>query len=292
LKKGGRLVLVMSTKSTTFFSNQIKNGLLKLEKKNKSESHLSRVDHLVTSLTDIGINKLPQFDSVDEFLNEVNDVNSDAHKIDNVLALPENIKHQTGRGELSMFLMLGDSRKSNIKRGETGDVTLNDKSYELKKESGIIDFAIKTRGEVTDRYNELVMIRSFCDKILNAYFVDSNVTKYFNQYFRKKITEFSSADFELFDNLLAMIKSDTDIRNKITGTILIDVINNFSAYEWRKKVAQLIVKSYSGGVIVYRKSKKGNRKVKRVDSKYELLDAKNVIVQNLTLGNIQLKIIN
>jgi hypothetical protein len=43
---------------------------------------------------------------------------------------------------------------------------------------------------------------------------------------------------------------------------------------------------------VYRKSKKGNRKVKRVDSKYELLDAKNVIVQNLTLGNIQLKIIN
>jgi len=210
----------MSTKSTTFFSNQIKNGLLKLEKKNKSESHLSRVDHLVASLTDIGINKLPQFDSVDEFLN------------------------------------------------------------------------IKTRGEVTDRYNELVMIRSFCDKILNAYFVDSNVTKYFNQYFRKKITEFSSADFELFDNLLVMIKSDTDIRNKITGTILIDVINNFSAYEWRKKVAQLIVKSYSGGVIVYRKSKKGNRKVKRVDSKYELLDAKNVIVQNLTLGNIQLKIIN
>jgi hypothetical protein len=89
-----------------------------------------------------------------------------------------------------------------------------------------------------------------------------------------------------------MIKSDVDIRNKITGTILIDVINNFSTYEWRKKVAQLIVKSYSGGVIVYRKNKKGNRKVKRVDSKYELLDAKNVIVQNLTLGNIQLKIIN
>jgi hypothetical protein len=54
----------------------------------------------------------------------------------------------------------------------------------------------------------------------------------------------------------------------------------------------MIINSYSGGVIVYRKSKKGNRKVKRVESKYELLSANNVIVQNLTLGNIQLKIIN
>jgi hypothetical protein len=104
-------------------------------------------------------------------------------------------------------------------------------------------------------------------------FVDSNVTKYFNQYFRKKITEFSSSDFELFDNLLVMIKyPDTDIRNEFRGTPLIDVIDNsFQLTSGAKKVAQLIVKSYSGGVIVYRKSEKGNRKVKRVDSKYESL---------------------
>ena len=54
---------------------------------------------------------------------------------------------------------------------------MGDKSYELKKESGIIDFAIKTRGNVTDKYNELVTIRSFCDKILNTYFVDNDITK-------------------------------------------------------------------------------------------------------------------
>ena len=118
----------MISNSTTFFSEQIKNGLDKIETK----SHQFRIDNLVTSLTNIGINNIPQFDNVDTFLKEVNDVNSDAHKIDNVLALPENIKHQTGRGELSMFLMIANSSKSNIKRGETGDVTLNNKSYELK----------------------------------------------------------------------------------------------------------------------------------------------------------------
>lgn len=278
----------MSTNSTTFFSDQIKNGLDKL----KTQSHQSKIDTLVASLTNIGINSIPQFDSVDTFLKEVNDVNSDAHKIDNVLASPENIKHQTGRGELSMFLMIANSRKSIIKRGETGDVTLGDKSYELKKESGIIDFAIKTRGDVTDKYNELVTIRSFCDKILNTYFVDSDITKYFNQYFRKKITEFASSDFELFDDLLTMIKTNKNIKNNTVGNILIDTISDFSAYKWRKSVAQMIINSYSGGVIVYRKSKKGNRKVKRVESKYEFLSANNVIVQNLTLGNIQLKIIN
>jgi hypothetical protein len=247
---------------------------------------------LVTSLTNIGINNIPQFDNVDTFLKEVNDVNSDAHKIDNVLALPENIKHQTGRGELSMFLMIANSSKSNIKRGETGDVTLNNKSYELKKEGSIIDFAIRTRGNVTDKYNELITIRSFCDKILNVYFVDSDVTKYFNQYFRKKLTEFSNADFELFDDLLIMIRNNSQIKNNVVGSILVSTVSNFSAYEWRKSVAQMIINSYSGGVIVYRKNKKGNRKVKRVESKYELLDSNNVIVQNLTLGNIQLKIIN
>lgn len=278
----------MSTNSTTFFSDQIKNGLDKL----KTQSHQSKIDNLIATFISVGINSIPQFDSVDTFLKEVNDVNSDAHKIDNVLASPDLIKHQTGRGELSMFLMISNSIKSNIKRGETGDVTLGDKSYELKKESGIIDFAIKTRGDVTDKYNELVTIRSFCDKILNTYFVDSDVTKYFNQYFRKKITEFSSADFELFDNLLVMIKTNDDIKNIVAGNILIDTVGNFSAYEWRKTVAQMIINSYSGGVIVYRKSKKGNRKVKRVESKYEFLSANNVIVQNLTLGNIQLKIIN
>ena len=241
----------MSTNSTTFFSDQIKNGLDKL----KTQSHQSKIDTLVASLTNIGINSIPQFDNVDTFLKEVNDVNSDAHKIDNVLASPENIKHQTGRGELSVFLMIANSRKSIIKRGETGDVTLGDKSYELKKESGIIDFAIKTRGNVTDKYNELVTIRSFCDKILNTYFVDSDITKYFNQYFRKKVTEFSSSDFELFDTLLTMIKTNDNFKNNVAGNILIDTVGNFSAYEWRKTVAQMIINSYSGGVIVYRKSK-------------------------------------
>lgn len=281
----------MSTNSTTLFIEQIKNGLDKLETKSK-QSRIVNIDTLVASLTNIGINSIPQFDNVDTFLKEVNDVNSDAHKIDNVLASPENIKHQTGRGELSVFLMIANSRKSIIKRGETGDVTLGDKSYELKKESGIIDFAIKTRGNVTDKYNELVTIRSFCDKILNTYFVDSDITKYFNQYFRKKVTEFSSSDFELFDTLLTMIKTDENFKNNVAGSILINTVSNFSAYEWRKTVAQMIINSYSGGVIVYRKSKKGNRKVKRVESKYEFLSANNVIVQNLTLGNIQLKIIN
>lgn len=282
----------MSSNYTTFFSEQIKKGLDKIENRTGSQSHQSKIDNLVISLTNIGINNIPQFDNVDTFLKEVNDVNSDAYKIDNVLASPENIKHQTGRGELSMFLMIGNSRKSIIKRGETGDVTLDDKSYELKKESSIIDFAIRTRGNVTDKYNELITIRSFCDKILNAYFVDSDVTKYFNQYFRKKITEFSNADFELFDDLLIMIRNNSQIKNNVVGGILVNTVSNFSAYEWRKSVAQMIINSYSGGVIVYRKNKKGNRKVKRVESKYELLSANNVIVQNLTLGNIQLKIIN
>jgi len=292
LKKSGRLVLVMSADSTIFLNKQIKQGLDKVEKKTLSHLSQSRVDKLVTSLIDIGINQIPQFNSVNDFIKEVNDVTSDAHKIDNVLALPENIKHQTGRGELSMFLMIGESRKSNIKRGETGDVTLGSNSYELKKESGIIDFAIKTRGEVTDKYNELVTIRCFCDKILNSYFTNSDITVYFNQYFRKKITEFSSSDFEQFDNLLIKIKSDDVINNNVVGKILVDTVNNFSVTQWRKDVAKMIINSYSGGVIVYRKSKKGNRKVKRVDSKYELLDCNKVIVQNLTLGNIQLKIIN
>ena len=282
----------MSSNSTTFFSEQIKKGLDKIEKRTGSQSHQSKIDNLVISLTNIGINNIPQFDNVDTFLKEVNDVNSDAYKIDNVLASPENIKHQTGRCELSMFLMIDNSRKSIIKRGETGDVTLDDKSYELKKEGSIIDFAIRTRGNVTDKYNELITIRSFCDKILNAYFVDSDVTKYFNQYFRKKITEFSNADFELFDDLLIMIRNNSQIKNNVVGGILVNTVSNFSAYEWRKSVAQMIINSYSGGVIVYRKNKKGNRKVKRVESKYELIDSNNVIVQNLTLGNIQLKIIN
>lgn len=282
----------MSADSTIFLSKQIKQGLDKIEKKTSAHLSQERVNKLVSSFINIGINKIPQFDSVDAFIKEVNDVTSDAHKIDNVLALPENIKHQTGRGELSMFLMMEDSRKSNFKRGETGDVTFDSKSYELKKESGIIDFAIKTRGEVTDKYNELITIRSFCDKILNCYFTDSEVTVYFNKYFRKKITEFSNSDFELFDNLLNTIKSDEIINNNVVGKILVDTVNNFSVMQWRKDVAKMIVNSYTGGVIVYRKSKKGNRKVKRVDSKYELLDSNNVIVQNLTLGNIQLKIIN
>lgn len=282
----------MSADSTIFLSKQIKQGLDKIEKKTSAHLSQERVNKLVSSFINIGINKIPQFDSVDAFIKEVNDVTSDAHKIDNVLALPENIKHQTGRGELSMFLMMEDSRKSNFKRGETGDVTFDSKSYELKKESGIIDFAIKTRGEVTDKYNELITIRSFCDKILNCYFTDSEVTVYFNKYFRKKITEFSNSDFELFDNLLNTIKSDEIINNNVIGKILVDTVNNFSVMQWRKDVAKMIVNSYTGGVIVYRKSKKGNRKVKRVDSKYELLDSNKVIVQNLTLGNIQLKIIN
>ena len=89
-----------------------------------------------------------------------------------------------------------------------------------------------------------------------------------------------------------MIQTDENFKNNVAGSILIDTVSNFSAYEWRKTVAQMITNSYSGGVIVYRKSKKGNRKVKRVESKYEFLSANNVIVQNLTLGNIQLKIIN
>ena len=99
----------MSSNSTIFFSEQIKKGLDKIEKRTGSQSHQSKIDNLVISLTNIGINNIPQFDNVDTFLKEVNDVNSDAYKIDNVLASPENIKHQTGRGELSMFLMIDNS---------------------------------------------------------------------------------------------------------------------------------------------------------------------------------------
>ena len=292
-KESGRLDSVMNSNSTILLKEQIKRGLDKIEKNIESQSHQTKIDNLFKSLVNIGVDHIPQFNDVDSFIKEVNDVNSIAYKIDNILASPENIKHQTGRGELSMFLMIPNSRKSNVKKnGENGDVTFDNKSYELKKESNIIDFAIKTRGDVTDKYNDLITIRTFCDKILNSYFVGNEITNYFNQYFRKKLTEFSNNDFELFDDVLTMIKTDKVIINSVTGKILLDLIKDFSIDEWRKNVAQSIINSYSGGVIVYRKKKKGNRKIKRIESKYELLNANNVIVQNLTLGNIQLKIIS
>jgi len=281
----------MSANSTILFE-QIKAGFDKIEKDINSTSYIGRINNIVNALINLNIASIPQFDNIEEFISQINDVNTDAYKVDSVFALPENIKHQTGRGELSMLMMIKGSRKSLRSNNETGDITFDGKSYELKKESGIIDFAIKTRGSVTDKYNELITIRCFCDKILNTYFVDSDITKYFNDNFRKKITEFSAADFQLFDDLLIRIKNDSVIQSAELGKILCSVVNNFSTVVWRKSVAELIVNSYSGGVIVYRKRKKGNRKVKRVDSKYELLDSNNVIVQNLTLGNIQLKIVN
>lgn len=281
----------MSANSTILFE-QIKAGFDKIEKDINSSSYIGRINNIVNALINLNIASIPQFDNIEEFISQINDVNTDAYKVDSVFALPENIKHQTGRGELSMLMMIKGSRKSLRSNNETGDITFDGKSYELKKESGIIDFAIKTRGSVTDKYNELITIRCFCDKILNTYFVDSDITKYFNDNFRKKITEFSAADFQLFDDLLIRIKNDSVIQSAELGKILCSVVNNFSTVVWRKSVAELIVNSYSGGVIVYRKRKKGNRKVKRVDSKYELLDSNNVIVQNLTLGNIQLKIVN
>ena len=290
-KRYGRLVLVMSANSTILFE-QIKAGFDKIEKDINSSSYIGRINNIVNALINLNIASIPQFDNIEEFISQINDVNTDAYKVDSVFALPENIKHQTGRGELSMLMMIKGSRKSLRSNNETGDITFDGKSYELKKESGIIDFAIKTRGSVTDKYNELITIRCFCDKILNTYFVDSDITKYFNDNFRKKITEFSAADFQLFDDLLIRIKNDSVVQSAEVGKILCSVVNNFSTVVWRKSVAELIVNSYSGGVIVYRKRKKGNRKVKRVDSKYELLDSNNVIVQNLTLGNIQLKIVN
>lgn len=281
----------MSANSTILFE-QIKAGFDKIEKDINSSSYIGRINNIVNALINLNIASIPQFDNIEEFISQINDVNTDAYKVDSVFALPENIKHQTGRGELSMLMMIKGSRKSLRSNNETGDITFDGKSYELKKESGILDFAIKTRGSVTDKYNELITIRCFCDKILNTYFVDSDITKYFNDNFRKKITEFSAADFQLFDDLLIRIKNDSVIQSAEVGKILCSVVNNFSTVVWRKSVAELIVNSYSGGVIVYRKRKKGNRKVKRVDSKYELLDSNNVIVQNLTLGNIQLKIVN
>lgn len=290
-KRYGRLVLVMSANSTILFE-QIKAGFDKIEKDINSSSYIGRINNIVNALINLNIASIPQFDNIEEFISQINDVNTDAYKVDSVFALPENIKHQTGRGELSMLMMIKGSRKSLRSNNETGDITFDGKSYELKKESGILDFAIKTRGSVTDKYNELITIRCFCDKILNTYFVDSDITKYFNDNFRKKITEFSAADFQLFDDLLIRIKNDSVVQSAEVGKILCSVVNNFSTVVWRKSVAELIVNSYSGGVIVYRKRKKGNRKVKRVDSKYELLDSNNVIVQNLTLGNIQLKIVN
>lgn len=281
----------MSANSTILFE-QIKAGFDKIEKDINSSSYIGRINNIVNALINLNIASIPQFDNITDFISQINDVNTDAYKVDSVFALPENIKHQTGRGELSMLMMIKGSRKSLRSNNETGDITFDGKSYELKKESGILDFAIKTRGSVTDKYNELITIRCFCDKILNTYFVDSDITKYFNDNFRKKITEFSAADFQLFDDLLIRIKNDSVIQSAELGKILCSVVNNFSTVVWRKSVAELIVNSYSGGVIVYRKRKKGNRKVKRVDSKYELLDSNNVIVQNLTLGNIQLKIVN
>jgi hypothetical protein len=281
----------MSANSTILFE-QIKAGFDKIEKDINSSSYIGRINNIVNALINLNIASIPQFDNIEEFISQINDVNTDAYKVDSVFALPENIKHQTGRGELSMLMMIKGSRKSLRSNNETGDITFDGKSYELKKESGILDFAIKTRGSVTDKYNELITIRCFCDKILNTYFVDSDITKHFNDNFRKKITEFSAADFQLFDDLLIRIKNDSVIQSAELGKILCSVVNNFSTVVWRKSVAELIVNSYSGGVIVYRKRKKGNRKVKRVDSKYELLDSNNVIVQNLTLGNIQLKIVN
>lgn len=281
----------MSANSTILFE-QIKAGFDKIEKDINSSSYIGRINNIVNALINLNIASIPQFDNIEEFISQINDVNTDAYKVDSVFALPENIKHQTGRGELSMLMMIKGSRKSLRSNNETGDITFDGKSYELKKESGILDFAIKTRGSVTDKYNELITIRCFCDKILNTYFVDSDITKYFNDNFRKKITEFSAADFQLFDDLLIRIKNDSVVQSAEVGKILCSVVNNFSTVVWRKSVAELIVNSYSGGVIVYRKRKKGNRKVKRVDSKYELLDSNNVIVQNLTLGNIQLKIVN
>lgn len=281
----------MSANSTILFE-QIKAGFDKIEKDINSSSYIGRINNIVNALINLNIASIPQFDNITDFISQINDVNTDAYKVDSVFALPENIKHQTGRGELSMLMMIKGSRKSLRSNNETGDITFDGKSYELKKESGILDFAIKTRGSVTDKYNELITIRCFCDKILNTYFVDSDITKYFNDNFRKKITEFSAADFQLFDDLLIRIKNDSVIQSAEVGKILCSVVNNFSTVVWRKSVAELIVNSYSGGVIVYRKRKKGNRKVKRVDSKYELLDSNNVIVQNLTLGNIQLKIVN
>lgn len=281
----------MSANSTILFE-QIKAGFDKIEKDINSSSYIGRINNIVNALINLNIASIPQFDNITDFISQINDVNTDAYKVDSVFALPENIKHQTGRGELSMLMMIKGSRKSLRSNNETGDITFDSKSYELKKESGILDFAIKTRGSVTDKYNELITIRCFCDKILNTYFVDSDITKYFNDNFRKKITEFSAADFQLFDDLLIRIKNDSVVQSAEVGKILCSVVNNFSTVVWRKSVAELIVNSYSGGVIVYRKRKKGNRKVKRVDSKYELLNSNNVIVQNLTLGNIQLKIVN
>ena len=202
----------MSANSTILFE-QIKAGFDKIEKDINSSSYIGRINNIVNALINLNIASIPQFDNITDFISQINDVNTDAYKVDSVFALPENIKHQTGRGELSMLMMIKGSRKSLRSNNETGDITFDGKSYELKKESGILDFAIKTRGSVTDKYNELITIRCFCDKILNTYFVDSDITKYFNDNFRKKITEFSAADFQLFDDLLIRIKNDSVVQS-------------------------------------------------------------------------------
>jgi hypothetical protein len=266
-------------------TNQIFNSLVKIEKDITIDS--SRIKNLESSFNQKDIKDIPSFDDINQFLQQVNTIDSIAYKIDSILSCPENIKHQTGRGEMSLIFMMKNAHKSKTQSGEFGDITVNDKSYELKKESGIIDFAVKTRGKVTEMYNSIIETRCMIKKFLNKYFQDLDVTKDFNQSFDKKISEFSNKDFLKFESILDQIKQDNIINNSSEGKMLVDLIDNLVVSQWRKDVAREIIQSYSGGVIVYRKKKKRSN----VLNKYELLDPNKVIVYNLTLGNIQLKII-
>jgi curved DNA-binding protein CbpA len=282
-------------------NNEIFSRIKKTFEKIKTESHPVPTDEEINSIIEemvqYNITDIPYLQNIEEFMEQYKDKNSNVYKIENFLSEQSRIRHQQGRGELALHLLFSCSEKS-----KNGDIKINNKEYEIKKETGILDFAVKTYGEMPKIYNKIIEIRAFVKIVLCKFFQDSDAYKYYIENFSFKINEFKGGermpgrikklkmnDFLKFDYLLSLIKNNESIKSTQEGKLLIDIIDNFNTNDWKNELCSSIINNYSGGILVYRQKKK-NKKI--IESEYVLYtDASHFIIKNLTLGNVQLKII-
>ena len=257
---------------------QLKDYFVKTESQSHPVPPNHKIMEIIKEMNNEGIMEIPILNSIEEFIELEKDSNSSVCKIEKFFAEQKRIKHQTGRGETAVLLMIPNAKKSNLRtKKETGDIVLNSKMYEFKKEGQILDFAVKTSGAMTKIYNEIIELRSFINLMLKNHFNNTDSYKYLVDNFSFKITEFRGGeikkknkinDFELFDNLLYKIKNDTTIVSSDKGKLLLDTIKDFNTSDWKKHLCAAIINSYSGGVVVYRNRKKGNKNCPKVIAEY------------------------
>jgi hypothetical protein len=272
--------------SAEIFS-RVKNTFEKLKTGSHPVPNDGEINVIINEMVQNNITDIPSLQTIEEFIEQYKDKNSNVYKIEHFFSGQKRIRHQQGRGELALYLLFPNSERT-----KHGDIKINNKEYELKKEIQTVSFAVKTYGKMNEVYSKIVELRSFIKTILCKYFSDSDAYKYFTKNFSKKISEFGGGDkekdrktpklndFLKFDYLISLIKNDAYINSIPEGKILIDIIGDFNTNDWKNEMCQSII--YSGGVLVLREKK----------MEYELYtDASHFFVKELTIGNVKIKII-